>query len=385
MKLLIGGKNRNIYKRKDGSVYYKSGGQQVDVTYMFKKNGGGLKKQYIKGGDLSEGVEQIIEKYKTDESLDEIVAAFEDLKTFIKKIKDKNSLDTATIEVKELISEFDNIKTKRHSLTIELFKAITDKNPSVEAIGKNPKVKAIKDFFDEIVNFELFNLRVAALKDSSILNLSEIDNFNNIIEKMNTAQSTVYPFTNVKIVTDIKVLKELRVELEHIDKDFLDLAQLVTSLVNKLSDKDVSAVEITIQSANADADAEDFATRFNAVFNMFYKSVLKSSKGVFGTNKSKGVFAPNGIVATNINKEYSEVNITLEKVNPIDSEERINSGRYYIRKCNKKIDWNLVLPILYYNIATILGESNKTQYITNISNFLQMHEQFAKISLNSPS
>ena len=27
MKLLIGGKNRNIYKRKDGSVYYKSGGQ----------------------------------------------------------------------------------------------------------------------------------------------------------------------------------------------------------------------------------------------------------------------------------------------------------------------------------------------------------------------
>jgi hypothetical protein len=50
MKLLIGGKSRNIYKRKDGSAYYKSGGQQVDVTYMFKKNGGGLKKQYIKGG-----------------------------------------------------------------------------------------------------------------------------------------------------------------------------------------------------------------------------------------------------------------------------------------------------------------------------------------------
>jgi hypothetical protein len=50
MKLLIGGKNRNIYMRKDGSAYYKSGGQQVDVTHMFKKNGGGLKKQYISGG-----------------------------------------------------------------------------------------------------------------------------------------------------------------------------------------------------------------------------------------------------------------------------------------------------------------------------------------------
>jgi len=49
MKLLIGGKSRNIYMRKDGSAYYKSGGQQVDITHMFKKNGGGLKKQYISG------------------------------------------------------------------------------------------------------------------------------------------------------------------------------------------------------------------------------------------------------------------------------------------------------------------------------------------------
>ena len=49
MKLLIGGKIRNIYMRKDGSAYYKSGGQQVDASFLFKKNGGGLKKQYIDG------------------------------------------------------------------------------------------------------------------------------------------------------------------------------------------------------------------------------------------------------------------------------------------------------------------------------------------------
>ena len=48
MKLLIGGKSRNIYKRKDGSAYYKSGGENVDASYMFKKNGD-LKKQYIGG------------------------------------------------------------------------------------------------------------------------------------------------------------------------------------------------------------------------------------------------------------------------------------------------------------------------------------------------
>jgi hypothetical protein len=380
MKLLIGGKNRNIYKRKDGSAYYKSDGQQVDVTHMFKKNGGGLKKQYIKGGNLSEGVKKIIEKFTTDKSLDEIVDAFQDLKTFLYKLKAENSLDADKLKV--AISDFKNITTKSHSLTFELFKAITDKNPNVEAIGKNPKVKAIKDFFDEIEYFVL-SLRTADLKGlSTDLNLSEIDNFKNVIEKINTTQSTVYPFTNVKIVTDIKVVKELRVEPEHIDKDFLDLAQLVTSLVNTLSHKDDSVVEITIQSANADADAQDFATRFNAVFNMFYKSVLNKSKGVFGTNKSKGVFAPNGIVVANINSEYSEVNITLERM---DSEKRMDSGRYYIRKCNKKIDWNLVFPMLYSNIAAILVDSNKTQYIKNINSFLQMHEHFAKISLKSPS
>jgi len=61
MKLLIGGKSRNIYMRKDGSAYYKSGGENVDVTYMFKKNGGGLKKQYIGGveGNLAK-----VEKHK---------------------------------------------------------------------------------------------------------------------------------------------------------------------------------------------------------------------------------------------------------------------------------------------------------------------------------
>mgnify|MGYP006174343067 CR=1 FL=1 len=371
MKLLIGGKNRNIYKRKDGSAYYKSGGQQVDVTHMFKKNGGGLKKQYIKGGNLSEGVKKIIKKFTTDKSLDKIVDAFEDLKTFFNKFKDKNSLDTATL--REVISQFSDIK-KKHSFSFELFEAITKEDPSVKDIEKNPKVKAIKDFFDEI-DFLVLNLRAANLKGlTTDLNLSKIDGFNDVIKKFNTAQSTVFSVTNVKIVTDIKVVKELRVEPEHIDKDFLDLAQLVTSLVNKLIDKDDSVVEIIIQSANADADAQDFANRFNAVFNMFYKSVL---------DKPKGVFAPNGIVVADINSEYSEVNITLERM---DSEKRMDSGRYYIRKCNKKIDWNLVLPILYYNIAAILVDPNKkTQYIKNISNFLQMHEKLAKISLKSPA
>ena len=45
MKLLIGGKNRNIYMRKDGSAYYKSRGENVDITHMFKKKRWWFKKK----------------------------------------------------------------------------------------------------------------------------------------------------------------------------------------------------------------------------------------------------------------------------------------------------------------------------------------------------
>jgi hypothetical protein len=58
MKLLIGGKNRNIHFRKDNSAFYKSNGQENDVTHLFKKTGGGLKKQYeeylVSENDLTE-------------------------------------------------------------------------------------------------------------------------------------------------------------------------------------------------------------------------------------------------------------------------------------------------------------------------------------------
>ena len=34
MRLLIGGKIRNIYTSKNGSVYYKSSGENVDASYI---------------------------------------------------------------------------------------------------------------------------------------------------------------------------------------------------------------------------------------------------------------------------------------------------------------------------------------------------------------
>tara|TARA_B100001778_G_scaffold111328_1_gene91125 strand:- start:1821 stop:2849 length:1029 start_codon:yes stop_codon:yes gene_type:complete len=97
MKLLIAGKNRNIYMRKDGSAYYKSGGENVDVTYMFKKNGGGLKKQYI--GGVQDNLGKVEQKKRSNKSAKQILGGVG--KTIIEfdkiEIKSEEIIDTARV------------------------------------------------------------------------------------------------------------------------------------------------------------------------------------------------------------------------------------------------------------------------------------------------
>lgn len=52
MKYFIDGRERKIYFTKDNTAFYKSKGNQVDVTHMFKKTGSKLvlRKKYINGG-----------------------------------------------------------------------------------------------------------------------------------------------------------------------------------------------------------------------------------------------------------------------------------------------------------------------------------------------
>lgn len=94
MKLLIGGKSRNIYMRKDGSAYYKSGGQQVDVTHMFKKNGGGLKKQYI--GGVEDNVAKVERKKKLNKCAKQILGGvISDIKFDAIAIKSEEIIDNS--------------------------------------------------------------------------------------------------------------------------------------------------------------------------------------------------------------------------------------------------------------------------------------------------
>ena len=111
MKLLIGGKSRNIYMRKDGSAYYKSGGQQVDITHMFKKNGGGLKKQYI--GGVEGNLAKVERKKRSNKCVKQILGGVGDSGI---------SFDPIAVNSENLVTKHDVINDKDDVVKKELAK-----------------------------------------------------------------------------------------------------------------------------------------------------------------------------------------------------------------------------------------------------------------------
>jgi len=169
MKLLIGGKNRNIYKRKDGSAYYKSGGQQVDVTYMFKKKGGGLKKKYIKGGMTEEEFKSLQEKCielngklkKLQKDLKDYRFNSETSNEFISNINSVyytyKPLNQLANQIYEDITKVDFIRaTDKYQPLIKdlptFINLLTDKNDGPQ----NQKIKKYLDVMDKAIDIEQF-------------------------------------------------------------------------------------------------------------------------------------------------------------------------------------------------------------------------------------
>lgn len=113
MKLLIGGKSRNIYKRKDGSAYYKSGGQQVDVTHMFKKNGGGLKKQYI--GEVNQNTLSEVERKKRSKRKNKLFLggniAFSSIKVKSEDLRVKDGEELRAFDYNDITTHKKNFET----------------------------------------------------------------------------------------------------------------------------------------------------------------------------------------------------------------------------------------------------------------------------------
>lgn len=108
MKLLIGGKSRSIYMRKDGSAYYKSGGENVDVSYMFKKNGGGLKKQYI--GGVQDNLGKVEQKKRSKKGFKQILGGAISIINFDKiEIKSEDIMTNAIYQADKAPKQLKNI------------------------------------------------------------------------------------------------------------------------------------------------------------------------------------------------------------------------------------------------------------------------------------
>tara|TARA_B110001450_G_scaffold203157_1_gene192590 strand:+ start:2401 stop:3381 length:981 start_codon:yes stop_codon:yes gene_type:complete len=147
MKLLIGGKDRNIYMRKDGSAYYKSGGQQVDVTHMFKKNGGGLKKQYI--GGVQDNLGKVEQKKRSNKSAKQILGGADESDILFDPIK---------VESEKLVNKDESINNEEAKVELQklcyiALNGLSIKSNQLEQNSDKDKVKISIATLEEFINY----------------------------------------------------------------------------------------------------------------------------------------------------------------------------------------------------------------------------------------
>ena len=102
IKYFIEGKERKIYFHKGNIAFYKSKGNQVDVTYMFKKTKKGLelRKNFLKGGKVEELTEEEIEREIAEEIEEEKATRGASIKVLQNELNAlQTSLDNLQIEL----------------------------------------------------------------------------------------------------------------------------------------------------------------------------------------------------------------------------------------------------------------------------------------------
>jgi len=294
MKLLIGGKSRNIYMRKDGSAYYKSGGQQVDVTYMFKKNGGGLKKQYIKGGVVPEGgVDPEASTFDANKVFQNISpqtktkgapappgappgAATEGAPRRRRELRELKPLRPATATA---IPEGAAAAVAPSAAQSAAQQKLADEVPPPATATAAATVDAVPLLAKEAAT-TIPEGAAAALADTPP-------------PKAETGSGT-----ELEVLTDITALDNFpsNDNKEKFLKAFFDLAQLVISVTNNLHKKPDSKIEIKTPNPET---AEKQVTKLNGIINFILKS-----KVIFTSNLStrEGIFSEK----YNFKKDYSK-------------------------------------------------------------------------------
>ena len=237
MKLLINGKPRNIYFRKDKTVYYKNNRIENDITFYFKKSGE-LKKQYSN---------ILIEKNRKKITGGANFNAFGDI-TIEADINPENEWDNKTIkEIYEKLLQifmlakiqmdnntmlFDpNINTTE-STKIKLIKAlqiIAGIYEPLDSIITNiiPQTNNLTNteaFTDTITNLKkntVFNDTQQLELDKSFIELNRLETYNDneisaLFTQVNKTKYDTNPIKlNIDIIDDATILR--------IKKDILDI------------------------------------------------------------------------------------------------------------------------------------------------------------------
>jgi len=369
MKLLIGGKSRNIYMRKDGSAYYKSGGQQVDVTYMFKKNGGGLKKQYIKGGVVPEG------------GVDPEASTFDANKVFQNispQTKTKGAPappgappGAATEGAPRRRRELRELKPLRPATATAI--------PEGAAAAVAPSAAqsaAQQQLADEVP--PPATATAAATVDAVPLIAKEAAT--TIPEGAAALADTPPPKaetgsgTELEVLTDITALDNFpsNDNKEKFLKAFFDLAQLVISVTNNLHKKPDSKIEIKTPNPET---AEKQVTKLNGIINFILKSKVTSN-----LITRKGIFSEK----YNFTKDYSKYQ---EEFLGLSRDK--DGGKVNIKKVSLLTleDISMIFDTIGIVASYWLDENKIYKQITtdicnNINNFLKNESKLKQIRVN---
>ena len=184
MKLLLDGKPRNIYFRKDNTAYYKSNSNENDITEYFKKTGE-LKKQYINllvenDNDvlLKKGKKMILGGVDLSQIFDPIIIE--------NKIGDEDwGLETYKDVCTKLIYILILIK-----IQIELSENRYEYDNSIEKYNKLIKI-IIKHFFSSTTRLGTFSI------SSEISNIG-FDNFFNMLDIIENYNADDITKNNIK-------------------------------------------------------------------------------------------------------------------------------------------------------------------------------------------
>ena len=380
MKLLINGKPRNIYFRKDKTVYYKNNRIENDITFYFKKSGE-LKKQYSN---------ILIEKNRKKITGGAKFNAFGDI-TIEADINPENEWDNKTIkEIYEKLLQifmlakiqmdnntmlFDpNINTTE-STKIKLIKALQIIAGIYEPLDST--ITNIIPQTNNLTNTEAFTGTITNLKkntvfndtqqlelDKSFIELNKLETFNdNEISALFTqANKTKYDTNpiklNIDIIDDATILR--------IKKDILDIVSY---------DRIVIKLEIL-----KDTDNIDYYTRnLKNLKKLMLDAKLFDETDVLPIDSSiVSSMVPNVTVdnissLANLNDKTNQIvnNSTINTMVPNVTVDKISSLDNLNDKTNQLVNnstINTMVPnVTVDKLSSLANSNNKTNQLVNNS------------------